>query len=166
MYDFINLKFFVFLQEGNQIMKLGIKELLQDYALRHTMCREKILDAFLEHEFALAYNNLESQLKHDFDRVTIYRTLKTFLEKGIIHKILDDEGTPKYALCKEKCSSKQHKHEHVHFKCIKCGLTHCIQDLEIPAITLPKGYLPLELNLLVQGICKECNTSKNKITID
>ena len=129
--------------------------LLKDYRLRSTPGRQEILDLFLKKDYALSYSDIEKEVNDSSDRVTVYRTLKTFLDKGLIHKVLDDEGALKYALCSEACTSSSHRHEHVHFKCTKCGQTSCL-DIEIPAVKLPKGFKASELNLLIQGICESC----------
>lgn len=130
---------------------------LKEYELRHTGCREDILDVFYKNQYALSHSDLEDTLNDRFDRVTIYRTLKTFLDKGIVHKVLDDIGGTKYALCKHsECSHEEHHHDHVHFKCMQCGLTNCLEDVHIPAINLPQGYKRMEINMLVQGICPNC----------
>ena len=138
-------------------MQHEIKNILKEYELRNTSCREEILDIFLQRNFALSHADIESTIHEDFDRVTVYRTLKTFLDKGIIHKVLDDEGVTKYALCKEKCSHTEHHHEHVHFKCVECGLTNCLDNVQIPKIGLPAGYSLSETSLLMQGVCELCN---------
>ena len=75
-------------------------EILKQIDLRHTYTRENILNGFISKTIALSHADIESFLIDGFDRVTIYRTLKTFLDKGIIHKVLDDQGGIKYALCK------------------------------------------------------------------
>lgn len=138
-------------------MQNEIKNILKEYELRNTSCREEILDIFLQRNFALSHADIESTIHEDFDRVTVYRTLKTFLDKGLIHKVLDDEGVTKYALCKERCSHTEHHHEHVHFKCTSCGLTNCLDNVQIPNISLPLGYSLSEASLLIQGICQNCN---------
>ena len=99
-----------------------VKSILKDYKLRQTDCREEILNVFMKKSHALAHADVELPLKDRFDRVTIYRTLRTFVDKGLIHKVLDDEGGMKYALCKEGCNTPDHKHhhDHVHFKCNIC----------------------------------------------
>ncbi len=126
--------------------------------LRQTEAREAVLSAFVNGQFALAHADIEQQLADKFDRVTIYRTLKTFLDKGLIHKVLDDIGGMKYAICKAECNTAEHhhNHDHVHFKCNTCGQTSCLEQVTIPTITLPAGYKKTEMNLLVQGICKTC----------
>jgi Fur family transcriptional regulator, ferric uptake regulator len=131
-------------------------QILKDFKLKSTPGRLAILKAFLNRNYALSHGDVEREVPTDFDRVTIYRTLKTFLDKGLIHKVLDDEGSLKYALCNEACSTATHHHNHVHFKCTKCGQTNCLQ-VDIPGVKLPKGYLARELNLLIQGVCEKCN---------
>jgi Fur family transcriptional regulator, ferric uptake regulator len=131
---------------------------LRDFGLRQTDCRQQVLDLFTGKTFALAHADVENAISDSFDRVTIYRTLKTFLEKGLIHKVLDDEGGTKYALCKSSCHepSHLHHHDHVHFKCTLCGHTNCLDEVKIPAFQLPEGYQRAEVNMLVQGVCPSC----------
>jgi Fur family ferric uptake transcriptional regulator len=130
--------------------------LLRDFNLRATPNREEILHLFLLKNYALSHSDIEKEIDNSLDRVTVYRTLKTFLDKGLIHKVLDDEGSLKYALCKEACNMAEHHHDHVHFKCTKCGQTSCL-NVDVPAIKLPKGYQAKEVNLLIQGVCERCN---------
>src|SRR5687768_15039863 len=113
--------------------------LLKSFRLRSTPTRQEILHLFLEKDYALSHSDIESEIPDDIDRVTVYRTLKTFNDRGLIHKVLDDGGSLKYALCSEACSATRHRHEHVHFKCIRCGQTNCL-DVDIPMVKLPEGY--------------------------
>jgi Fur family transcriptional regulator, ferric uptake regulator len=134
-------------------------EILQDHQLRITNCRKAVLHTFLDKQMALSHADLEEVLQQDFDRVTIYRTLKTFLEHDLIHKVLDDSGATKYALCSHKHvdGHHAHNHDHVHFKCEKCGKTLCIDEVSLPEVELPKGFIRKEVSLLVQGVCDQCN---------
>ncbi|MDL5045842.1 transcriptional repressor [Oscillatoria amoena NRMC-F 0135] len=134
----------------------GPPQLLKEFKLRSTPSRKAILNFFLKKNYALAHADIEKGIPPHFDRVTVYRTLKTFLDKGLIHKVLDDEGALKYALCTEACTLTGHHHDHVHFKCIRCGQTNCL-EVEVPDIKLPKGYQPGEINLLIQGVCAKCS---------
>ena len=135
------------------------KEILKDFDLRYTACRSEILDLLNQRAIALSHADIEKNVGDAFDRVTVYRTLKTFVEKGLIHKVLDDEGSSKYALCSEAChkADHHHHHDHVHFKCLECGETSCLEGITIPTIALPRGYVFKEANLLVNGTCEKCN---------
>jgi Fur family transcriptional regulator, ferric uptake regulator len=134
--------------------------LLRSFKMRSTPSRQEILDLFLQKNYALSHGDIEKEVSQSLDRVTVYRTLRTFLDKGLIHKVLDDEGSLKYALCNDACSAAGHHHDHVHFKCTACGQTSCV-DAELPGFRLPKGYRIEEVNVLVQGVCNKCasNTS-------
>ncbi|MBW3467558.1 Fur family transcriptional regulator [Arthrospiribacter ruber] len=133
-------------------------QILKDHNLRVTNCRKAVLDTFSEKQSALSHADLEETLKKSYDRVTIYRTLKTFLESDLIHKVLDDSGATKYALCgHHEHGTHSHDHDHVHFKCEVCGKTKCIEEASLPKISLPKGYVNKEMSLLVTGVCDECN---------
>lgn len=90
------------------------------------------------------------------DRVTLYRTLKSFEENGLIHTINDGTSTPKYALCSDACNVARHDDAHIHFHCDQCGQTFCLPDFIIPGFELPKGFNRKEVNLVVKGTCPDC----------
>src|SRR5688572_16924407 len=92
-------------------------QLLKNFKLRSTPNRQAILHVFLSKDYALSHADIEKEVESNLDRVTVYRTLKTFLTRGLIHKVLDDEGSLKYALCADNCTTAHHHHDHVHFKC-------------------------------------------------
>lgn len=137
-------------------MKRTQTQLLKEHHLKSTSGRTAILSLFLQNERALGYSDIEKKIAASYDRVTVYRTLKTFLDRGVIHKVLDDGGSLKYALCDVGCAGRMHRHEHVHFKCSSCGETCCLEQVGIPAIELPAGYSASELNLLIRGVCDKC----------
>jgi len=136
-----------------------VKHILKDHALRLTPSRADVVSIFMDRSVAIAHGDIESELDGKYDRVTIYRTLKSFLDKGLIHKVLDDTGVMHYALCDDACSSTGHHHDHVHFKCNNCGETTCIDGLQIPDVKLPKGFSAKEANYLISGVCKKCNAA-------
>lgn len=130
--------------------------LLKSFKLRSTPNRQEILHLFLRKDYALSHGDIEKEIDNSLDRVTVYRTLKTFLDRGLIHKVLDDEGSLKYALCNEACTTAAHHHDHVHFKCVECGQTNCL-DVDVPNVRLPRGYRAKEVNVLIQGVCERCS---------
>ena len=133
-------------------------QILYDHKLRQTEGRIAILDLMRTHKTAISQPEIERTLGDRCDRVTIYRTLSAFLEKGILHKVLDDAGAMKYALCAHDCHKQAdaHHHDHVHFKCEVCNNTTCINDVHIPTIHIPQGFRLREVNVLMQGTCANC----------
>ncbi len=132
------------------------EHLLEQHQVRKTKIRIEILGFFMSKTYALSHAEIENAIDPNYDRVTIYRTLKSFEEQGLIHKVLDESGTSKYALCADHCVGHKHHDSHVHFSCIKCGHTFCLDDISIPTINLPMDYQLIGYNFLVQGICKDC----------
>jgi Fur family ferric uptake transcriptional regulator len=91
--------------------------------------------------------------------VTIYRTLQTFEEKGIIHTIPTVDNAVLYALCKE-CEEGHHHDDHVHFICSNCERTICLDDVVSPKMNLPKGYAAEDVQVVIHGMCAQCNAHK------
>ncbi|HNP53315.1 MAG TPA: Fur family transcriptional regulator [Ferruginibacter sp.] len=130
--------------------------ILKRNGLSVTEGRLKILDLFLGTEGALAHADIEKQTAQAFDRVTVYRTLQTFVEKGIIHQIPTTDNSVLYALCRHQCEGGHHHDNHVHFVCAQCNKTICLDDVTVPDVRLPKGFKPIQSAMVVTGICNEC----------
>jgi Fur family ferric uptake transcriptional regulator len=120
-----------------------------------TAMRLLVLDFLLNQNAAISLSDIEKGLL-PADRITIYRTIKTFEEKGLVHLITDGTGLPKYALCVDECDANEHHDLHVHFNCIICKETFCLPSSKIPEIALPNKFSSLEMNLLVKGVCDQC----------
>ena len=133
--------------------------LLKRNSLSITGSRKKILQLFLEEAGALAHGDIEKKAGKKFDRVTIYRTLQTFVDKGIIHTIPTADNSIRYALCKDECSEGHHHDHHIHFVCNNCNKTYCLDDVVTPEIKIPKGYTPTQVEVVVEGVCKNCNST-------
>lgn len=137
-------------------MEAQIDDILKKSQLSVTGSRRRILELFLHSNGALAHGDIEKKTGEKFDRVTVYRTLQTFLDKGIIHTIPTADNSVRYALCVDDCSDGHHHDNHVHFVCSKCSNTICLPDVLIPEVKLPDGFRPSEFQMVVTGVCKEC----------
>ncbi|HWB24020.1 MAG TPA: transcriptional repressor [Chitinophagaceae bacterium] len=134
-----------------------VADILKRSQLSVTDSRKRILEYFQQANGALAHADIEKLSGEHFDRVTIYRTLQTFVEKGIIHAIPTADNSIRYALCKNDCAEGHHHDNHVHFMCDKCGTTYCLDHVTIPAVQMPEGFTNGQVNVLVSGVCKNCN---------
>src|SRR5687768_4931602 len=133
-----------------------VNAILRNNNLSVTESRKKIIQLFLEQPGALAHGDIERKAGEKFDRVTVYRTLQTFVDKGIIHAIPTADNSIRYALCKDECAEGHHQDHHIHFVCDNCGNTYCLDDVVTPEINLPKGYIARHSEVVVNGICKDC----------
>lgn len=139
-------------------MDTQIDNILKRNQLSVTGSRKKILELFLStNGGALAHGDIEKRTGEKFDRVTVYRTLQTFLEKGIIHSIPTADNSVRYAMCKESCAGGHHHDNHVHFVCSACGNTSCLDSVTIPEVKLPEGFQPEECQMVITGVCKNCH---------
>ncbi len=134
-------------------------QLLQTQRLKKTLVRTYILDLFLSKPHALSQPDVETAFAKQFDRITVYRTLRTFEEKGLIHKVIDLQGTARFALCSQECHDDHnhtHHDEHTHFHCIKCEQIYCGNELPNLTITMPEGFEMQDFRVQVTGVCKFC----------
>ena len=139
----------------------AMKELeakLKEKNIAPTAMRLVVLDFLLKQSSALSLTDLEVSMDRT-DRVTLYRTIRTFEEHGLVHRIDDGSGVTKFALCAHECDVDGHHDLHVHFYCTQCKETHCLPKTHIPEVQIPAAYTAVETQLIVKGICAECNLS-------
>lgn len=140
-------------------MNKAAEQVLKTKKMRITQARTEVLGQFIHAPSALSHSDLEKRLGADFDRVTLYRTLASFLENGLIHKVPDETGTQRFAYCNHEHHEHEgeHVHTHVHFNCISCNRTLCLDDITIPSVGLPQGFTQHESVYLVKGTCSLCS---------
>ena len=134
-----------------------IKELLHKRELKATNNRIDLLSNLDKFGSAMPYSAIQKSLKGR-DRVTLYRTLQTLSEKGIIHKAATIDNEDYYAICGHSCNSHDHNHNHVHFKCNDCNTITCEKMEEDLIISLP-NYAIDSVSINVNGKCKNCLAS-------
>ncbi|TXD49255.1 Fur family transcriptional regulator [Polaribacter sp. IC073] len=135
-----------------------IEELFASKNIRITAMRLLIYKFLTQKQVTVTLSDIENAFDKA-DRTTLYRTVKTFEEKGIVHQIDDGTGITKYALCEQGCSCEIETDLHLHFHCNNCNTTICLTDHKIPQIKVPEGFVSENVNLVVKGICDKC--SKN-----
>ncbi|MCH2235513.1 MAG: transcriptional repressor [Crocinitomicaceae bacterium] len=135
---------------------MNSKELLSSKSLRITDFRISVLDIFLSNENAVSARQIENTLG-SFDRITLYRTLKSFKEKGIIHEIHFSDLDKKFALCESSCSEDGHQHSHIHFHCSNCNETFLL-PAETPVPKNLEGFQVSSVEVQATGVCKNCQS--------
>ncbi len=136
-------------------MNEAIESVLQAKGIAPTAMRILVLEYLQQKIAAVSLADLEKNFAHS-ERTTLYRTLKTFEEKGLVHSIQDGTDASKYALCAEACKAGDHYDLHVHFYCYKCSQTVCLPTHKVPELSLPGSYQLQALSLVARGICNKC----------
>lgn len=131
---------------------------LKSYNLKITQPRLRVLQLISEKKTAISQPELEKILGAEIDRVTLYRILSSFEEKGILHKVFDLNGTATYAICSTKCSAHHHHDQHVHFICSVCNSVFCLDEIAIPKIKLPDNFSLHAIAINAVGLCSACQT--------
>jgi len=139
-------------------MEKELEGILVAHSLRKTPLRYKILSVFKNAVHALSQPEIENKIDEELDRITVYRTLKSFEEKGIIHRVFDSWGTAKFAFSLP--SNEKNSREHLHFNCTNCKHVFCLQSYSLPHLHFPQGFKPTQVNLSAEGLCKECAALK------
>ncbi len=127
---------------------------LTAHGIRPTAVRMMILKAMHMFDTAFSMSDMEQAIE-TVDKSTVFRTLALFAERHLIHDIDDGSGSVKYSLCMGDNSPRDHMH--VHFTCERCHKTVCIRHVQVPMVSLPRGFALHDVNYVLKGICPDCN---------
>ncbi|HDR04462.1 MAG TPA: transcriptional repressor [Candidatus Marinimicrobia bacterium] len=142
-------------------VKMAKSELLHNYGVRRTRVRSAVFELFGSSDFALSPAEIIAELGGEYDRVTVYRTLSLFLEKGLIHTAYTAPEGNFYALCDlQRCDVSVHHHDHLHFRCHSCGKVYCLESATFTPLQLPEGFSAESMLHLATGICNQCQKSE------
>ena len=131
---------------------MNVTDILKAKKMSRTGIREKVLSAMLNVGL-VTQKEIIALMDFDLNRITLYRTLREFMNKGIIVRIYDEKGVEKFFL------NVDNRRDHVHFKCVKCGKLFSFPGKVFKYRSLPKGYIAKEKKLFITGICNECSAA-------
>ena len=128
---------------------------------RNTTAKTTILEIIKNASVALSHTEIQALSQNVCDRVTIYRVLDRLVSEDVIHKIVNHDGTIKYASCHHEHEhghevKHSHTHNHIHFSCTKCLALTCLDQVK-PVFTLPDNYLVHDFNFTLSGLCPTCS---------
>lgn len=135
-------------------LDLQVGEMLKAAKLYCTKCRVAILKVLTKADKPLSQGQIAQRLgKNCLNKVTIYRTLESFREAGLVHKAFLDKRAVHFELANH-CSSAQC---HPHFTCKICGVTDCLIGLSVPVVKgLKKGFVIHRQQVQLEGLCPQC----------
>lgn len=136
-------------------LKRKAKKLLSSVKLRRTNPRVAVLEVLLAVDKPLTQDQILTRLGRDApDKVTIYRTLDSFVRTGLVHRAFLQERVWHFELA-DDCTEQQC---HPHFTCTSCGDTHCFTGVTMPMAKSPeKGFVIGHQRVQLEGFCPKCN---------
>ncbi|OJR65776.1 transcriptional repressor, partial [Escherichia coli] len=90
---------------------LNLEQELKAKKINPTAMRLLVLKFLKQQKGAVSLADIEASFEQS-DRVTLYRTVKTFESKGLLHSITTNNITH-YALCAQGCDEKNHHDTHL-----------------------------------------------------
>lgn len=131
------------------------EDILQQYRLKNTRLRKAVLGMLVASGKGLSHQDLSKDIAVPFNRVTLFRALHALEEAGILHKIMDPDGTAKYAYSSP--NSNNNIHSHAHFVCLHCKEIYCLNEVAmLQELQVPEGFEKLQLDVQVKGYCNHC----------
>jgi Fe2+ or Zn2+ uptake regulation protein len=134
-----------------------VAAILKDKKVRPSVIRVKALKYLLDNRNHPTADRLFNVLENEIptlSRTSIYNTLKTFLEKGIVSEITIEDGISRYDAFTGR---------HGHFICEKCG---GVSDFDVKCATcVPenlKGYKVTQEHVYLKGLCPKCVKTRGR----
>jgi len=131
---------------------MNLKELLYTKQIKFTRPRKRILEILENSSRPLSLDEIQKNCR-EIDFSSIYRTIKLFIENGIVSEHYFGDRKPKYKLMLSK------KHNHF-IKCVNCGRIEEIENIcIINEVDKKTDYKILDHYMEFTGLCPDC--SKN-----
>ena len=130
------------------------RDMLKRAKLYCTEARVAILRALLETARPLRQDQITTpSARKTFNKVTVYRTLESLVEAGLVHRAFTYKRTWYFELA-DHCTEHQC---HPHFTCTSCGVTHCLTDISLPMARIAdKGFVISRQQVRLEGLCPAC----------
>ena len=130
------------------------RRMLKGAELYRTEARIAILKVLMQAPNPLRQNEIAARLRaKTLNKVTIYRTLQSLVEAGLVHRAFMQKRAWHFELA-HHCSESQC---HPHFTCLDCGNTHCLMGVSLPMAKSPhKGFVISRQQVRLEGWCPAC----------
>ncbi len=123
--------------------------------LRRTRARRLVLDALNRVDRPLSHQEIAGELElRRVDKVTLYRTLTTLQQAGLVHRVHGIDGVWRFR--GQHPQSGKCGGNHIHFLCLACKQMSCLPEQPLPWVEAPAGAEVFGKQLVVYGRCAAC----------
>ncbi|MCH8557300.1 MAG: transcriptional repressor [Balneolia bacterium] len=137
------------------------KEILHNHNLKATRIRLRVMELLTGSDVAMSHAQISELLDDEtIDKVTLYRTLNSFVEKGLAHKVATEDRNWLYAIYDDHAHNhKNSSHNHAHFICDDCEKIYCFPiDEKLLSINRQNlhGFEIKQQEIRLHGRCPVC----------
>jgi len=148
---------------------LALKARLKQSGLRITSVRLGVLQVLSRAKGGLDAQQVFDELNSSTtDRVTVYRTLNSLVEKRLAHRVDPGDRVYRFSLSASTDAAHAHEADHPHFVCDSCGTVQCVDDADVvisprtphtarsPA-SGARRFKVTPQNVTLHGVCEDCD---------
>ncbi len=135
-------------------MNQNFDEKCKSRGLSITVQRQKVYEVLMEDKSHPTVDSVYMAVRKaipTISRATVYRTLETLADEGLIQRVLHPGSSARY---------DGNPEPHNHLVCTLCGKTEDCMDSSLNAIPCPDhsstGFTISECEITYRGICPEC----------
>lgn len=128
-----------------------LSDTLVGVGLRRTSARLIVLQVLRDASRPMSHADLEDARDHSLDRVTLYRTLDSFVKAGLVTRQVGEDRVSRFVL-HDGVNHRQHSH----FHCDDCGHVFCLPVKPPRKVDLPTGFSADSANFSIHGHCPSC----------
>jgi Fur family ferric uptake transcriptional regulator len=135
-------------------MNKDSRAILTKHQIAITKTRLLILQSFLQSSEPLTRNDFYNDSMPELNRISIFRTLKLFLDKKIIYRVHATDRVSRYLLRQVATSV------HSNFICKVCKKVMPLKTIDLPEVELPEDYTQQNIEIIIEGLCDSCKSKQ------
>ena len=141
----------------NAYNEQSLINILKEHHVHLTQNRIAVFKLLTESKTALSVSVILKQSDILLDRISVYRALKYFLQKGLVEIVPNNKGNSRYILASSnKETAKSRDEKCAYFVCSTCQHTEIIvKPINIRTELLTKNHIN-KCSLILEGICGNC----------
>ena len=122
-----------------------------------TPLREAVLRSIAEQTRPLAATEIMAavQIRTSINKVTLYRILDLFVDKGLVKRLSAGDRAFRYGM-----GETHHHQDHAHFVCTRCGVMECLEPelfhMDVKKLHIKGKRIINHVDVRFEGICESC----------
>ena len=135
-------------------MNQNFDKICKSRGLSITVQRQQVYQALMEDKSHPTVDSVYMKVRKaipTISRATVYRTLETLADEGLIQRVLHPGSSARY---------DGNPVPHAHMVCKECGKTEDCMDSDFNPVSCPtraaSGFMITECDITYRGVCLEC----------